>query len=1098
MAVTIKFDTEHSPLQPTLFLANRSGKIFENGYIPAVNISVSDAFNSKFDLQFKVNKLNNGEECLVWDKIEDFRLVWCREWDVWFEIYVSVQDDNDTVKDVTGVSIGEAELSQVNLYNIEINTEDDIARDDYSSTVLYNADKPSASLLHRITEKVPHYTIKYVAPSVANIQRTFSFDDKSIYDAFQEIAEEIDCLFVIDSGTADDGSIARSISVYDLESYCTDCGERGDFYEKCTKCSGTNILPGYGEDTTVHIGTQNLADSITLKTDTGSVKNCFRLEGGDDLMTATIMGCNPNGSQYLWYLSDDMKADMSDELQAKLASYDELYNYYNNEYEMSMPEEIRTAYNNLITKYSTYNTSLAQIPETITGYPNLINTYYDTIDLYLYLNDALMPSPQIADTNATEQAALLTSAALSPVAVQDLSKCSSATASSAVLSMAKTIIDPRFQVKVKNGTLSETTWTGNFTVTNYSDDTDAADSATVSVVINDDYETFTKQKIDKVLKKADNNSANDITSLFALGIDLFKAEIKKYCLTSLTTFLDAGQSCIDILIEQGVADRKTWANKDPDLYSKLYIDYYNKLLALQEEVSLREKEIEIITGVFDSDGTLSADGMQTILLDEKTKIQNALDMESYLGSDLWLELVSYRREDTYSNDNYISDGLNNAELFRRALEFMEVARKDAFKSATLQHSISASLKDLLVIEGFEPFVEHFAVGNWIRVDIDDQTWRLRLISYTIDYDNLDGLSVEFSDVKRYANGVDDTKSIIDQAESMASSYDSVSRQASQGDKGNKQLQDWVSNGLSLTKMKIVDSADNQNVSWDSHGILCREYRPVTDDYSEKQLKIINRGLYLTDDNWLTSKAGIGDFTYFNPETKQYEEAYGVIADTLIGNLILSERVGVYNEKNSITLGENGLTITADATADDSNQTTMTIQRKDITSSGEEVLTPLMYIDSDGNLVLTGSLRVQASSDSNIKTINDLCDSSRLDDRINSMIHAESQNIYVTIDSRYQALLDSVTAQLNDYKAEVGQYLQFNDDGLTLGASSSDFKTLIDNRGMYFREGNVTVAYINNNQLHIPNAVIEESLALGKFFFSPHSNGDGGVSLVWKG
>ena len=127
---------------------------------------------------------------------------------------------------------------------------------------------------------------------------------------------------------------------------------------------------------------------------------------------------------------------------------------------------------------------------------------------------------------------------------------------------------------------------------------------------------------------------------------------------------------------------------------------------------------------------------------------------------------------------------------------------------------------------------------------------------------------------------------------MATSYDIVSRQASNGQRSNEQLADWVNKGLALTKMKIVDSADNQNITWDNHGLLCREYIPATDTYDGKQLKIINKGLFLTDDNWQTSKAGIGNFAFWNPVTEQMEESYGVIADTLVGNLILSERVGI--------------------------------------------------------------------------------------------------------------------------------------------------------------------------------------------------------------
>ena len=41
--------------------------------------------------------------------------------------------------------------------------------------------------------------------------------------------------------------------------------------------------------------------------------------------------------------------------------------------------------------------------------------------------------------------------------------------------------------------------------------------------------------------------------------------------------------------------------------------------------------------------------------------------------------------------------------------------------------------------------------------------------------------------------------------------------------------------------------------------------------------------------------------------------------------------------------------------------------------------------------------------------------------------------------------------LNNYKTEVGQYMVHDNNGLTLGATSSSFKTVIDNTGMYFKQ-----------------------------------------------
>lgn len=953
MAVRIRFDESNNVIQPTFLLANRNGN--KLGLVPAVNLHIRDNFTTCFELEFNVNKYADCKKYYLWDELKDFKLVHCPEFDIWFEISVELSSDGDDVKHVTAKAIGEAELSQTNLYDIEINTEADIAREDYKPTTLFDETDADASLLNRILEKAPHYTIKHVDASIARIQRVFSFHSTNIYDAFQTIAKEINCIFIIDSGTDENGKIARGIYVYDLESYCMDCKTRGEFLDKCSECGSENIKTGYGNDTNIFVSVENLADDIQYTTDVDSVKNCFKLEAGDDLMTAALVSCNPNGSGYIWYLSDEIKSDMSDELVNALDAYDRDYLYYQNEHTVTPPSDLRDAYNSLVGKYKNYRDDIGTIPEKIVGYAGLMNAYYDTIDLYLFLHDELMPSAQTQDTTAAEQVELLNSTSLSPVAVTDLDVCSESTATSAVLSMAKVIVDPRYRVKVSTSTYSNHVWYGSFKVTSYSDEEDTAETSFIRVSVNDNYEDFVNQRLRKSLSSATSNPS-DITSLFALDIDDFKNQIKKYSLVSLQRFADACQGCIDILIEQGVANDLTWANTAEDLYNTIYLPYYNKLKALEEEIDLRESEIETVVGRYEKDSILAEDGMQTFIEKHNAQIHEKLNFEKSLGKELWLELIAYRREDTYSNANYISDGLTNKELFARAREFFEVARKEIFKSSTLQHSISATLKNLLVMKPFKPIVDDFCVGNWIRIGIDDGVYRLRLLSYEIDFDDPETLPVIFSDVTKTSDGVTDSESVLEQAASMATSYDSVKRQASQGKDTKNTLDDWVSQGLSLTKMKIIDSADDQNITWDNHGLLCRQYLPITDDYDDKQLKIINRGLYLTDDGWLTSRAGIGDFTYYNPETGKQENAYGVIADTLVGSLVLSQKVGVYNSDGSITLDEKGIAITTNGENVTGTQKVFTIRKKNTDENGVETLKNLMYVDNSGNLVFSGTLK----------------------------------------------------------------------------------------------------------------------------------------------
>ena len=577
-----------------------------------------------------------------------------------------------------------------------------------------------------------------------------------------------------------------------------------------------------------------------------------------------------------------------------------------------------------------------------------MTAYYNTIDLAVYLQSALMPDVSMSDTNADSQAALLTSSNLSPIAVTNLNSLSLATANNALLGMAKAIIDSRYQVKVNTSSMSNNVWTGNFTVTNYSDEEDTSVSPEVTVYITDDYETYVKQKLDKSLAKGNSDDVS-ISGLFKRDYDSFCAELKKYSLNYLKNFHGACQSCIDILIEQGIADSSTWYGSSEDLYNVMYVPYYEKLNAIESEIKVRQDELDSVLGTYDTDGSLLSPGMQTYIVNIKNNIQEQLDFQKYLGEDLWLEFCAYRREDKFSNTNYVSDGLNNAELFENALEFLRTASNEIFKSAELQHSISTTLKNLLVIDKFKPLVQHFEVGNWIRVRVDDNVYKLRLIEYEIDYSDLSSINVGFSDVLKVLDGLSGMKEVVSQVRSMATSYDSVQRQASQGFKSSNTVNDWVENGLDATNTMIIGGADNQTQTWDEHGMLFKRYDDISDSYSNTQLKIINSTISITDDNWETVKTAIGRYFYFDPVTNELKEAYGVNGETIIGKLLLGENLGIYSENNSLTFDRNGLVITNGVNTfavNPNSDTLLSLSSKD---------KQLLYATQDGDLVFAGRL-----------------------------------------------------------------------------------------------------------------------------------------------
>ena len=951
MAINIKFDLVNNPEPPTILLANRNGNILGQLKVDKDSIEIADKFSDASEFSFTLNKYYDDELTILWDKVLDFKLVYCEEWDMWFEIKIELDEETKTIKTVYCTQLCQAELSQIKLYDVEINTEDDIARDDYKISILRDENDPKASILDRMLEKAPHYSIGHVDDTIKNIQRSFSFDDKSIYDSFKEIEEEIGCLFILPSNSKEGRKINRTVSVYDLQQNCNSCGHRGEFTDNCPKCGSPDIKYGYGEDTLIFVTSDELASSgIQLKTDTDAVKNCFRLEAGDDLMTATVRNCNPNGTDYIWYFSDTLKEDMSKELVEKLESYNKKYKEYCNSYESNLDIGLLNGYNALVDKYSVYNNELEKIPDKIEGYSNLMNAYYNTIDLALFLESGLMPSVEMSETDAEEQGLLLEMSLPSLIAVANLKTVSLATANSAILAMAKAIVGSSYKVEISSSELVDGNWSGIFIITNQSDEEDVYTTDIVSRELTDWNEEFIRQKIEKLLNKEDTDDLS-ISGLFKKELVVtvvndkyyfsgeFYEELKKYALNPLIGFRDACQSCIDILIEQGVTNGSTWSDSEEgssgNLYENLYVPYYNKLMAIEYEIKVREDEIAIVSSVYDTDGNLKTKGLQTNIEECRNQIQNELNFENHLGTELWLEFCAYRREDKYSNDNYISDGLNNSELFKRALEFFEVAENEIYKSAELQHSISTTLNNLLAIEKFKPLVDSFNVGNWIRVQIDDKIYKLRLIEYGINFGDFNDISVEFSDVTKVKNGINDVKSVLSKASSMATSYSSVKRQASQGSKGNSVLNNWVESGLNATQTKIVDSID-ENLMFGKNAFWCRQYDPIADTYSDEQIKIVNSTIAITDDNWATTKTAIGKYYYVDPNTKELKSAYGVNGETIVGKLLIGEQMSMQNESGSMMFDNNGMTITS---ATDDGVGTMTFNENGlIVNHGDNTVT----------------------------------------------------------------------------------------------------------------------------------------------------------------
>ncbi|MCM1500117.1 MAG: hypothetical protein NC124_16765, partial [Clostridium sp.] len=366
---------------PQIFLVNkRLKKIGELYPIESLKITVNE-INQADEISFIYHRKTDSAESPHFDQVDDLSVVFVEDYG-YFEISVDKNENSSITKNIAGISLGHAELSQI-LTTLEINTEDDIARTDYDKnypTVFYR-DPDSAlddstkkqytgsSLLHRILSCAPHYKIGYVADTLKYIQRTFSWNDTDIISIFNDIAREINCVFDIEVYTSEDGKPHRIINVYDLQ-YCKNCYDGLDNSGKvsantyqyhnivngvCQNCGSPEHIVDIGADTNIFISTENLSDDISIQGDKDSIKNCFKIVGGDDMITNTVTGLNMSASGRIMMFSDKQKSEMSSELKTALDRYDREYR------------------------------------ENITDYEKLLETEYNITDIRHYLRSSRMP-----------------------------------------------------------------------------------------------------------------------------------------------------------------------------------------------------------------------------------------------------------------------------------------------------------------------------------------------------------------------------------------------------------------------------------------------------------------------------------------------------------------------------------------------------------------------------------------------------------------------------------------------------------------------------------------------------------------------------------
>ena len=402
----------------------------------------------------------------------------------------------------------------------------------------------------------------------------------------------------------------------------------------------------------------------------------------------------------------------------------------------------------------------------------------------------------------------------------------------------------------------------------------------------------------------------------------------KYGLEFLDSKVKSFKNIDEVYCAQGM-------NKPDSFNYNLYQQNLENLNSVTAEYNKRKTEVDSATEVYNS------------IIAERNAVQSQLGMDKWFTKDEWKTLDSYVVEETYSNDNYITtDNTTDTERFDIERQLYDVAWKDLSKKCRPQYQYSSTLSNVLTIPQFKGFLKYFQLGNFIRMATDyDTVVKLRLISFTVDYNDTSKIDVTFSDAIRVHDIYEDASSIQAQANSAAMSFQFNKDQYDKSVNQSNFVEEMRKYGLDVATVQI-QNAKNQSQVWDETGMTFRQWNNERNDFDPEQIKIINNMMVFSDDGFQTSKMAIGKI----PIDKNGNTVYAVNAEAILGKLFLGEYLTLQNNSGTYKFDDSGFIAKSD-----NNSVRIQPNQSGELFSIYKGNNKQFYVDSDGNVHFTGDL-----------------------------------------------------------------------------------------------------------------------------------------------
>ena len=824
--------------------------------------SASLKFNAYSELSFEIPRVymdvTSGTTSVnpFYDKVEAIRLIELENWG-YFELQGPelVSDGIKESKSCTAYSL-EYTLSQKYLENFNINmgTADSLevmnakSENDIVPITLYNRANPELSLLHLVLEKAYGWKIGHVDVSLQTLSRQFEIDRETIYDfLMNDVCEKFNCYIVFDTINNTINVYAESltakfigdgqtqtfmvtppfaqVNTVSVDGYKTTRWEYNTSIGALTleeiPESGAHIevVDGALEkwETDVFVSFDNLSQEIKINYDADSIKTVLVVTYGEDYDIREVNLGLPYLTDLSYYYTVDW---MGQDLYDAYTKYMQKSNKSQANYAENSQEILR------INDHIAYEENRLSLEYSLTIVSaSTVGTYYtrqQNFDGSYYYSEVSLPSEYKVGVDYYSN--MTTN--VNEEKMSDL------------YAALKNYFYGHFSGKVenKNEALTE--------IDELADSFKFMEAYTISYLSNGLKNAKSQNEMDTVIY----NFLNEV------WVELGRTPLR-------TLYLDPYKKIQETNIEAG------WSKTDSDNYGYYYpvVLYIN---SIESAIAQRDNTIK------------NYESQRKVFQDSNAEISNDLLMTNNFTEGQLIRLSAFLREDELHIEDIVETSLDDtASSFKLKQDAMESGRIELQKLCQPQLQFTMSMANIYALPEFEPIVDQFQLGKVIKVALrPDYVKQSRLMQVDLNFDDFSDFSCEFGELTSLRTQSDIHADLLSQAISAGKSVATNSSYWTRGSDVATATDLKIQKGLldATTQIKSIDGT--QGIVIDKSGILLQKINP-DGSIDPHQARLINNMILMTDDNWQTSRSGLGQFTIDDVEM------YGLIAEAVIAGYI---------------------------------------------------------------------------------------------------------------------------------------------------------------------------------------------------------------------